>query len=265
MPSKVAELWKDELASGEAYRQEIKTRLQYFWFKLRPCSKRLKQIIRLGKIKLGMKILDFGAGGGHDSVPLAYIGCEVDAFDCCDVVLRNLVAYKESVEKYLKNKLQINTIVADIFDANLSPARYDVVFSCGVMEHFFDLSERKKVYKYLTNPLKKGGRLVTFVPNGNHPLRIRQKAERLGGYFIQEIDYTVDVFEKDIEGTGLILEKAKGFDLFGYIFILPTFAKYRFLRCLIKPFYLFLRLFENWLPSALMQRYAYWLLFVARK
>jgi len=87
----------------------------------------------------------------------------------------------------------------------------------------------------------------------------------LGGYNIEEIDYTLEIFERDIRGTGLIVEKVEGFDLFGYIFILPRIAKHRWLRLAIKPFYLFLRLFENWLPFAFMRKYAYWLFFVARK
>ncbi len=75
----------------------------------------------------------------------------------------------------------------------------------------------------------------------------------------------MELFEKDIEGTGLVLEKVKGFDLFGYVFILPRIAKRGWLRLITKPFYLLLRLFENLLPFAFMRKYAYWLFFAARK
>jgi 2-polyprenyl-3-methyl-5-hydroxy-6-metoxy-1,4-benzoquinol methylase len=265
MPSKVAEQWEEALASGEAYRHEIRNRFQYLWFRLRPCSRKLKRIIELGGIKPGIKVLDFGAGGGHDSVSLAHLGCEVDALDCSDVVMRNLIAYKESVERYSGRSLNINTIHGDILDADLAPDRYDVIFSCGVMEHFLDERERREVYRILAQALKKGGRVVTFVPNGNHPLRARQRAERLGGYNIEEVDYTVGLFEKDIEGTELVLEKAEGFDLFGYIFILPGISKRRWLRLVIKPVYLSLRLIENWFPFVFMRGNAYWLFFAARK
>lgn len=103
------------------------------------------------------------------------------------------------------------------------------------------------------------------MPNDNHPIRARERTERLGGYNIDEVDHAVELFEKDIEGTGLVLEKAKGFNLFGYIFILPRIAKRRWLRLIIRPFYLFLRLFESWLPFLFMRKYAYWLFFAARK
>lgn len=166
MPSKVAVQWQEVLSSGEGYHHEIRSWLQYLRFKLRPCSKRLGQIIQLGKITPGMKVLDFGAGGGRDSVPLAYIGCEVDALDCSAAVLKNLTLYKESVERYAKRELQINTIVADILEADLPPNRYDVIFSCGVMEHFLEEGERKRVYQILARSLKRNGRVVTFVPNG---------------------------------------------------------------------------------------------------
>jgi len=271
MPSKVAKEWEEVLASEEAYRHEIKDMLQWLKFKLRPYSRRLKRIIKLGGIKPGMKVLDFGAGGGRDSVPLAYMGCEVDALDCSEVVLRNLIAYKESVERYAKKNLRINTIVSDILESNLPRENYDVIFSCGVMEHFIDERERerererKQVYQILARSLKQGGRIVTFVPNGKHPFRARQKAERLGGYNIEEIDYTMEVFKKDIDGTGLALEKAEGFDLFGYVFILPEIAKHKILRLIIKPFYLFLRLFEIWIPFYFMRKYGFWLFFVAGK
>ncbi len=265
MPGKVAKQWKETLGSGEAYHHEIRSGVQYLKFRLRPYSRRLKQIIRLGKIRPGMKILDFGAGGGHDSVLLAYMGCEVDALDCSDRVLRNLIAFKKSVERYTKRILGIKTIVADILEADLPPNRYDVIFSCGVMEHFLNERERRQVYQIVARSLKENGRIIIFVPNGNHPLRTRQRAERLGGYNIEEIDYTVELFEKDIEGTGLALEKVRGFDLCGYVFIFPRIAKRRLLRVIVKPFYLFLRLVENWLPFLFTRKYAYWLFFVARK
>jgi len=266
MPSKVAQHWINELASGETQRHEIKTRLQYFWFKLRPCSKQLKQIIHLGKIRPGMKILDFGAGGGCHSVPLAYMGYEVDALDCSDAVLKNLVTYKESVEKYAKKKLRINTIVADILESNLCLDKYDIIFSCGVMEHFVDEKERKKVYKILASSLRKEEDcLITHVPNGKHPFRRRQRLEKLGGYNIEEIDYTLPIFIKDVEETGLVLEKVKGVDLFGYLFILPEVKERGLLRSLMKLLYFFFRLFGDWLPFAFMQKYAYRLLFSARR
>jgi len=264
MPGKVAEQWKQVLAPEHAYRHEIKRRFQYLKFKLRPCSRRLRRIIKLGGIKPGMKVLDFGAGGGHDSIPLAYIGCGVDALDCSEVVLKNLITYKESVEKYAKRSLSIDMIAADILEADLPSQAYDVIFSCGVMEHFLEGGERKQVYQLLAEALKRNGSIVTFVPNGEHPLRMRQRKERLGGYNIEEIDYTVEVFERDIEGTGLVLEKVEGFDLFGYIFILPVISNRRLVRLTIKSLYLFLRLFENTLPFAFMRRYAFWLFFVAR-
>lgn len=265
MPSKVAQQWEKALASGECYRYAIRNTLQYLRFKLRPYSIKLKCIIRLAEIKSGMKVLDFGAGGGRDSVPLAYMGCELDALDCSDRVLRNLIAYKKNVERYTKRTLTINTICADIFDADLVANGYDVIFSCGVMEHFLNERERTQVYQILARSLKKNGSIVTSVPNGNHPLRTRQRAERLGGYDIEEIDYTVKLFENDIKGTGLALEKVRGFDLCGYIFIFPKIAKRGWLCLIIKPFYLFLRLFENLLPFAFVRKYAYWLFFVARK
>lgn len=87
----------------------------------------------------------------------------------------------------------------------------------------------------------------------------------MGGYEIEEIDYTLEVFRADIEGTGLVLERAKGFDVFGYYFMLPAIAKHRLIGLIVKPFYLFCRLVENWLPFYLAQKYAYWLFFVARK
>lgn len=210
-----------------------------------------------------MEILDFGAGGGHDFVPLAYMGYEVDALDCSDTVLKNLVVYKESVEKYARKKLKIDTIVADILDANLPSNRYDVIFSCGVTEHFLDEKERREVYKILSKSLRKGGYVITFVPNGNHPARSRQRKERLGGYNIEEIDYTPSVFEKDIGETGLVLEKVKGFDLFGYVFILPALQN-RFLCSVVKPLYLLFRVIENLFPCAFTRMW-FWLFFVARR
>lgn len=154
MPSKVAQQWEKALASGECHRYAIRSTLQYLRFKLCPYSTKLKCIIRLAEIKPGMKALDFGAGGGRDSVPLAYMGCEVDALDCSDRVLRDLIAYKKSVERYAKRILGINTITADILEADLLANRYDVIFSCGVMEHFLD--EREKTCVSNSCPIAEG-------------------------------------------------------------------------------------------------------------
>lgn len=265
MSDKVSDQWKAYMASGDVYRYRLTSKMQYLLFKWCTCSWRLKQIIRLGKVKQAMKILDFGAGGGHDSIPLAYMGYEVDALDCSDIALRNLIAYKESVEKYAKRKLKIGTIVADIVDARILANTYDVVFSCGVMEHFLDRADRNQVYKILAALLKKGGRLVTFVPNGNHPLRTVQREKRLGGYSIEEIDYDLGVFKKDIEGTPLTLERVRGFDLFGYVLTLPNIANNKLVLSFVKALHLFIRLFENLLLFAFTRKYAYWLFFVAVK
>jgi len=75
----------------------------------------------------------------------------------------------------------------------------------------------------------------------------------------------VSTFKKDVKETGLILEKVKGFDLFGYLFILPEVRKRRLIYPLMKLLYFSSRLFEDWLPFAFIRKYAFWLLFSAKK
>lgn len=265
MTHPITDEWKKYLNSGQAYHYKINNKFQYYKFKLNPCSTSLKRIIKLGRVKPGMKILDFGAGGGHDSIPLAYLGCEVDALDCSDAVLKNLLDYKTSVEKYAGRVLNIKLIAADIVEAELEVNKYDVIFSCGVMEHFLTRQDRNRVYQILSQSLKQNGYLITSVPNGKHPLRHKQRNERLSGYVIEEIDYSKEIFEDDLANTGLLLEQVKGFNLFGYIFMLQSIANHRIIQAAIKPFYLFFRLFESWLPFSLMKKHAYWLIFVSQK
>ena len=265
MIGKIAEQWKKDIDTGNAYHYEIRSLIEFYIFKLKPCSVRLKRIIKLGRINPGMKIMDFGAGGGRDSIPLAYMGYEVEALDCSDAVVKNLMTYKISVEKFSGRKLNIKTNVVDILEANLPENGYDVIFSCGVMEHFIDDEERRKIYNILSKSLKKNGILITFVPNGNHPLRFRQKAEKLGGYNIPEIDYTIGTFEKDIEGAELFLDKVEGFDLFGYVSILPEVSKSRIIRLIIRSFYIIARLSEPLIPSSIKKKHGFWVVFVAKR
>jgi len=103
----------------------------------------------------GKKILEIGAGMGGDSLYLAKKGAQVTVLDFSEAALKQI---KTSAQK---EKVFIETILAEAKKMPFEKETFDVVFHQGFLEHFSDplpyLLEQKRV-------LKKGGFLVVDVP-----------------------------------------------------------------------------------------------------
>lgn len=92
------------------------------------------------------KILDFGAGSGTYADMLGKEGIKVDCLEP-DAVLQ-----KELSRKSYK-------VLSDVKD--LKPATYDIIYALNVLEH---IEDDESIVVALTNALKKGGKLIIYVP-----------------------------------------------------------------------------------------------------
>lgn len=206
-------------------------------------------------------IMDFGAGGGIYSVPLAYRDFNVDALDSSEKVLKNLKRFKEDIEFRSGKTLPLKIYHDDIMDFN-PRKKYDMIFSIGVMEHYLDPEQRLSIIKKQSSLLKKGGIIITAVPSGVHPWREKMKTEKLGGYRVAEIDYSGSLLRKDFSSHGLCCRRIYGFNLLGFMLYLP---KNRFLRNLLIPIYYLSRIFINSFTEEFRYKYSYSLICVAEK
>jgi len=220
----------------------------------------LKRVIQYGEIKKGTRVLDIGAGGGTDSMPLALMGAEVTALEYNKSIACNLVDYIEAMRKYTGKKPSIKVIVDDFMDANLKKGYYDVVISNGVLEHYLNEDERKDFIKKLFYVTKKGGYIITGVPNGKHPYRKLFREKEYGGNnkSLPELNYDKELFEEYF-GKCMV----DGIYLFMWVFSFPVLLSP--LKYLILPFYTIIRLYESCFPRWFRRKYGFWLLCVVRK
>jgi len=136
-----------------------------WWNKIRPSRLRLYrdfdyETIRLLRRAAGpeaVRILELGAGGSRVLPYLAAkFGYRVYGADFsprgCDLLRANLALAGAKG----------NVVCEDLFQPSLKPEQFDLVFSCGLIEHFEDMRAAIEQHLRLLRP---GGRAVLIVPN----------------------------------------------------------------------------------------------------
>jgi len=107
----------------------------------------------------GCFVLDAGCGSGFFSDYFNRMGAKTVSLDYSQTAL--------SATKELTDGKSIAYIKDDLTDSELpsrSPARFDVIFSDGLFEHFGE-REQDSIIKNMMSLLKPQGKIVTFVPN----------------------------------------------------------------------------------------------------
>jgi len=104
----------------------------------------------------GWRVCELGVGTGETTLALAQMGCDVTCIDYSDDVL----SFVGKIAKRLD--LSITTVHCDVLDSSQAGKnQFDVVFSCGLLEHFnFDDSVR-----VLNNYRDKCTKMISMVPN----------------------------------------------------------------------------------------------------
>ena len=122
-------------------------------------SKKRIQNILDSYVHPGLKVLDAGCGSGYFSQYFIARGCETYTLDYSQDAL-NLA------KKITKGSSQ-EYICADLLDeafAKDNRARFDIIFSDGLFEHFSQ-KEQDRILKNFKQMEKSNGKTITFVPN----------------------------------------------------------------------------------------------------
>ena len=110
-------------------------------------------------VRKGIDVLDAGCGSGFFSAFFISCGCNTFCLDYSKTALEIAREHtKNSAKKY---------ILGDLLDDNLVKAytnRFDLIFTDGLFEHF-SVSEQDRISNNFKLMKKKGGKIITFVPN----------------------------------------------------------------------------------------------------
>jgi SAM-dependent methyltransferase len=208
-----------------------------------------------------VRALEFGSGGGYQLVPLAANGWRGTGIDCSPEVLDRARSYAEAVKA--RGFLKGNIIFKLLDFLQFEPEElFDLSFQFGVLEHYLDAAERRRYLQKMFDCTRPGGYVVSYVPNGCHPWRRRQREQGLGGYGVPEIDYTDEMLAAEMRACGARTVKVLPHNLCGYLRIIPAGKLRRGYDLL----YTVLQLpIFNLLPASWLKRHSYWWLAIARK
>ncbi len=120
-----------------------------------------KRILTLLKrsVKPGMKVLDAGSGSGVFSKWFNDAGCITVSLDYSEEALN---ATKQHTDG--KSAAYISDDLTDPELPDRSPARFDLIFSDGLFEHF-ESDAQDIILRNMIKLLQSNGKIVTFVPN----------------------------------------------------------------------------------------------------
>lgn len=114
----------------------------------------------LGNLK-GKKVIDFGCGGGQNSIRLAKEGAIVFAFDISEEAVK--ATRRLAVANGLGKKVIVERMAAEKLNYNSNSI--DLIFGTGILHHTdLDLSKKE-----ICRILKKRGRAVFLEPLGHNP------------------------------------------------------------------------------------------------
>jgi SAM-dependent methyltransferase len=198
----VSQSWVQEL-KDEGYEYHIRELRDCRQLKLSRVWKRIFQHIQIPNSD-SPRVLEVGCGGGSQLAKLAALGCECVGIDVSKEVLARAENYFKEISRVCGPKLAIQLIAGDFYDINQSDlgGYFDLVFNFGVIEHILDDSARLTFLKKKYELTREGGYIVSYVPNGSHPLRNKMKKMNLGGYNIPEIDYDQHIMEEEFRKIG---------------------------------------------------------------
>lgn len=263
MNKSVAEKWQEALRES-GYEHETLREGDYVRLKKFPrvwC--RVFRALGLKPEEL-RRVFEAGCGGGKHLVPFALSGVECTGLDFSREVLARAGQYVDEVRALCKVSLDVNFIKNDFLTYKPEKtAIYDLVFHVGVIEHFCDDAERLTFLKNMFNLARHGGYVVSIVPSGTHPLRLKMKELKLGGYGIPEVDYTPDNMREELVNCGGMNVKVLPHNIFGYLLIDNSCGIVKFLQKLF--FYSFQLIPAGFLPYNFAVRHAGALIGIARK
>ena len=117
-----------------------------------------------GRMRSG-RVLELGCGPGRNTIYLAGQGCEVDAADISDQ------AIQWAEERARDSGFEVNFLCQSIFDLQIEPSVYDIVYDSGCFHHI-PPHRRLSYVELIRHALKPTGLfgLTCFTPEGGSDL-----------------------------------------------------------------------------------------------
>ena len=195
-----ADLWRSALVEG-GYDRRVTTRREFRRAVRLPRSFRF--FISKMRLSPGSSLLEVGIGGGSKAVPFAAHGFQVTGIDSSPEALSRSRQLVDDVQSIGGRDLPICLIEGE-FPSDPIDGLFDCVYQVGVVEHIFDRAARISFHERMVALAKPGGRVLSVVPNGMHPLRSVMRKEKLGGYSVPEIDYSAELLRSELTESGLL-------------------------------------------------------------
>ncbi len=124
---------------------------------------------RYARLESKSRVLEPGCATGKFSVCFAMLGCSVTALDFSSSMLQKAAYLRRTAEREI-GTLDIAFAQGDLENLPLEPNQFDLVINEGVVEHWLDHRERRRVLSNMAQAAKPGGTVAIIVPNGCHPL-----------------------------------------------------------------------------------------------
>ncbi|MBI1978118.1 MAG: class I SAM-dependent methyltransferase [Candidatus Omnitrophica bacterium] len=124
----------------------------------------LEDTVRMGRIKAGEQVLDFGCGRGALAIALAKRGCKTVGIDFSKDAIRFASELRKRFSEDIQRRVQFERMEAkDLAWKN----EFDVIIFNQVYEHLYDWELEILIAKF-KEALKPAGRLVISTPNLNY-------------------------------------------------------------------------------------------------
>jgi SAM-dependent methyltransferase len=148
-----------------------------------------------------VRFLEAGSGDGDVSIFMAEQGSDAVGLDISDVFLE--ISNRKIAGRDLEN---IRFIKGDVRQMPFREQEFDLIYSCGVIEHFEETFESLAEH---CRVLKDGGHILIGVPckQGLH-YPLKSLMQKIGIYDIgYEKSYAKAVFQRELERKGLTIQE----------------------------------------------------------
>ncbi len=129
------------------------------WDTGRP-DKNLKEYLA-SLVSPGAKVLEIGCGTGDNAIFMARTGLKVTATEIVPMALQ------KAVEKAKKKSVNVNFLLRDIMEKDISGRPFDMAFDRGCFHHFDSLQKRRKFAQRISYHLREEGSWLSLIGNAD--------------------------------------------------------------------------------------------------
>jgi len=203
--------WKKEKKSGMPIHELRKHYASYLIYEILR-----REINTVSLSNINCKLLEIGAGASRSSLLLSLDGATPFFLDT------SISALNISKELATFHNIEAHHIQGDAFTLPFKDDSFDVVWSGGLLEHFYK-EEQQQLIKEHIRVTKKGGKAIILVPHRNAPIYnvFRQIAQKLGTWPYDPEEPMIDTDFESVEGAKLKIYSVGALHQIGAISVLP--------------------------------------------